>query len=225
MGAIADGFTRSRLAVLPLGTINLFARELGMPSRLEKAWQTLQQGRERRVDVACADYQAAGRPARRYFVQTAGAGWDARAIDLVSWEQKKRLGPLAYVVAGLKALRGPLPPVTVTDGTTTERGPLVLIGNGRFYGGSWHVFPLADLQDGLLEVTVFPRLNPLAVLRGCSGIFLNRLHSIGGVKHFRAPQLELTCPSPEPFHVEGENVGHLPVRLSVLPQALRVLIA
>jgi diacylglycerol kinase family enzyme len=155
----------------------------------------------------------------------AGAGWDSRAIELVSWKLKKQLGSLAYLAAGLQAWRGPLARIRVcADGNTCCEGQLVLLGNGRLYGGDWHFFPLADMRDGLLEVTVFPQLNLAGVARGYVGLFLRRLYSIGGAKHFRVQSVELNSAAPVPFHLEGDNVGMLPARFSIESGLLRVIV-
>ena len=105
LGDAPDGFARARLGVLPLGTVNVFARELEIPLRIERAWEILQRGRETRIDLPRVEFSANGVRQKRYFVQLAGAGLDARAIELVDWSHKKKAGPLAYVIAGLKALR------------------------------------------------------------------------------------------------------------------------
>jgi diacylglycerol kinase family enzyme len=86
----------------PLGTVNVFARELNLPSNLKAAWEVIQRGRETRIDLPYVDFESEAKAQRRYFAQLAGAGLDARAVELVAWNLKKRLGPLAYVWAGLR---------------------------------------------------------------------------------------------------------------------------
>ncbi|HWI60084.1 MAG TPA: YegS/Rv2252/BmrU family lipid kinase, partial [Bacillota bacterium] len=159
LGDVPEGFERARLAVLPLGTVNVFARELAIPTRLERAWEVIGRGQETRIDLPCVEYQANGGSQRRYFAQLAGAGLDARAIELVHWPLKKKIGPLAYVWAGLQALRGKPAQITAAGAQQAATGGLVLIGNGRLYGGPYQIFPKADLRDGLLEVCVFPQVN------------------------------------------------------------------
>jgi diacylglycerol kinase (ATP) len=92
LGDAPDGFARARLGVLPLGTVNVFARELKIPLRLERAWDVLRRGSEMKIDLPRAEFSANGRTGRRYFVQLAGAGLDARAIELVDWQHKKKSG-------------------------------------------------------------------------------------------------------------------------------------
>ena len=104
IGDAPDGFARARLGVLPLGTVNVFARELKIPLKIENAWEVLQRGHETKIDLPRVEFSADGVLQKRYFCQLAGAGLDARAIELVDWQHKKQVGKLAYVIAGLKAL-------------------------------------------------------------------------------------------------------------------------
>src|SRR5437867_9717074 len=105
----------------------------------------------------------------------AGAGLDAQAIALPDWELKEHVGRFAYVAAGIRALRGPLPQIEFTDGKVTATAELVLIGNGRFYGGRLPVFRDASLIDGLLDVCVFPRVRWLTVARYALGFLTGRV--------------------------------------------------
>jgi YegS/Rv2252/BmrU family lipid kinase len=222
LGDAPDGFARTRLGVLPLGTVNVFARELGLPLRIGRAWDVLQRGRETRIDLPYAEFAANGARRRHYFTQLAGAGMDARAIELVDWEHKKKIGPLAYVIAGLKALREPKPQITVRANGREVGGELVLIGNGRFYGGSLNTFPAADLRDGLLEVCVFPHVNWLIFLRCLPGLAVRRRVPESIVQRVRAAAFEMTGPAA--FELDGEWAGHLPATFSVEREKLRVIV-
>lgn len=223
IGDVPDAFKTVRLGVLPFGTVNVFARELRIPLTFWRAWQTLLDGAEIAIDLPQAEYTMGDKPVRRYFAQMAGAGWDARAVELVDWGLKKKIGKYAYFVAGIKAWLGALPNVDAVNGAVRASGPLALVGNGRFYGGTWALFPLADLQDGLLEVSVFPSLSVVGAARGFCGLLTNSLYKVGGVKHFRAESLELSSASPVWLQLDGENVCPLPARLSVQRRALRVV--
>jgi YegS/Rv2252/BmrU family lipid kinase len=224
LGDITDGFQRIRLGVLPLGTINVFARELRLPMGFADAWQVIEQGRESVLDLPAADFTAGGQTQRRYFAQLAGAGLDSRAIELVDWEQKKAIGPLAYVVAGLRALGEPKPPITVVLPSKRVTGELILVGNGRYYGGNFELFPQADLRDGVLDVTVFPKVNWEVLLRSGWGWLTDQLHASAGCQSFQAEGFALEAPSPVSFELDGENAGQLPARFTVQPRALRVLV-
>jgi YegS/Rv2252/BmrU family lipid kinase len=224
IGDAPDGFARARLGVLPLGTVNVFARELNLPLKLERAWETLQRGHETRMDLPRAEFLADGKPVRRYFAQLAGAGLDARAIELVDWEHKKKVGPLAYVIAGLKALRERKPEIAVRAVGVNCAGELVVVGNGKFYGGPFGIFPAADLQDGLLEVCIFPRADFPALLRCAPEVLARRRLPEKLVRRFRAAELELTSEKPAAFELDGEWVGQLPVKFCVERDRLRVVV-
>jgi len=222
--ADADGFARARLGVLPLGTVNVFAKELKLPQDFAGAWAAIQRGKEMLIDAPWAHYVAEGRGQRRYFAQLAGAGLDSRAVELVNWELKKRLGPLSYVVAGFQALTETLPPIEVTNGRETASGKMVLIGNGKFYGGRFPIFPLADLCDGVLEAVVYPRLNMESLVRGSWGMLTDDFHTGGHTVQIRGAHLELKCAKPIPFQLDGENIAPLPVTFGVAGQLLRVIV-
>jgi len=216
------GTSGAKLGVLPLGTVNVFAQELGIPSRIDAAWAVVQNGRTRTIDLACA--KASG--ATRHFVQLAGVGFDAQAVRAASWELKKRIGPLSYVWAGLKTIS--VKPVNVeisTNGTGSRGGGMaVLVGNGRFYGGSFTLFPKARLDDGLLDVCVFETCGYFDVLRYGQGILRGAHVRSRGVQYFQTEQLTCAASSATAFQLDGEDAGDVPVTFSVIPGALRTVV-
>jgi YegS/Rv2252/BmrU family lipid kinase len=228
LGDAPDGFERARLGVLPLGTVNVFARELKIPSHLERAWEVLRRGNETKIDLPRVEYSANGKNERRYFAQLAGAGFDARAIELVDWQHKKKVGPLAYVIAGVKALREKKPQITAReDARPTGQhftGELVLIGNGKFYGGPFEIFPAADLRDGLLDVCVLPRADWLMLLRCAPGFAARRKLPEKLARRFRAAAFELSSDATASFELDGELAGKLPVKFSAERGRLRVVV-
>ena len=224
LGDARDGFARARLGILPMGTVNVFARELGFPMQPDAAWPVLQRAIESRIDLGCIEDHSSGATRRDYFVQLAGAGLDARAIERVNWPLKKSVGPLAYVLAGLRALLAKPAEITVTAGSKCLTGQLVLIGNGRLFGGPFRIFPDADLRDGLLEVCVFPRANGWTLFRCGLPLLLRKTLPETTVVRLRTESLNLSATSPTPFEMDGEMGGHLPATVSVQKQALRVLV-
>ena len=223
IGDAPNGFERARLGVLPLGTVNVFARELKMPFRLVPAWEVLQRGREIKIDLPCAEYSAGGGRQRRYFAQLAGGGLDARAIELVDWQQKKNVGLLAYIIAGLRALREKKPQVTARANGQSFSGELILIGNGKFYGGSLDIFPAADWRDGRLDVCVVPRVDFPTLFRCTPGLLTRQGLPEKVPQRFCAEKFELTGEPAAAFELDGEWVGKLPVTFSVAREKLRVV--
>jgi diacylglycerol kinase (ATP) len=210
--------------VLPLGTVNVFAREVRIPLKLERAWDTIRKGRETLIDLGVVDYHENGVPLRRHFAQLAGAGLDARAIELVNWRLKKKFGPLAYVFAGLRALMESQKKINVTNGKSGGVGELVLIGNGSLYGGEFRIFPPADMRDGLLEACVFSRVNLMTLLSVAPRLLFRGTLPKAATENYQCNLLTLTSASPVPFEVDGEFGGYLPATFSTRRMQLRVIV-
>jgi diacylglycerol kinase (ATP) len=227
LNGIADvpgGLDRVSLAVLPLGTANVFARELGLPMNWQHAWAKIRKGHTRQLDLAKVTFNTDTVAEQRFFVQLAGAGLDARAVQLVDWTWKKRTGFVAYVTAALRALREPQPRITVQTADETVSGELVLIGNGQRYGGPFRLFRGADPVDGLLDVLVYDRVDARLALAGLFGLVTGRLARAGQPRRIKTTALRLNAPTATPFQVDGECVGCLPVEVTIQPLALRAIV-
>jgi YegS/Rv2252/BmrU family lipid kinase len=223
--ADGDGFARVRLGIIPCGTINVIARELNLPRQPEKAWQVLSRARECSIDLPAADFSTnKGTTETRYFGQLGGVGLDARAVKLVSWPLKKRVGSLAYVLAGFQALAGKHPELQISlTNRQVLHGRFVLVGNGRFYGGSWPVFPRAQLTDGLLDLAIFKRVNLLSISRMAVGMIRNAWQGSASIQLVQAAEAQVTSNETVPLELDGELVGQTPVRFRISSQKVRVL--
>jgi len=210
------------LGILPGGTVNVLAQDLGIPRRLVDAWSMIKRGNARTIDLAQAECGGE----KRFFLQLAGVGFDARAVRAASWELKKKIGPLSYIWAGLQTLSRPHThvDVSINGDTPHARGVAVLVGNGRFYGGPFRVFPKASMEDGLLDVCVFERGGYLDMLRYGQGILRAAHVRFRDVCYFQAKEFTCTAAVPVPFQLDGEDAGDVPVGFSVVPGALRVII-
>jgi YegS/Rv2252/BmrU family lipid kinase len=218
------GLSRTRLGILPLGTINVFALELGLPLRHREAWAVIEAGGEARLDLPRVDFTSRGQADRRFFAQLAGAGLDARAIERVDWRLKTRVGPLAYAWAGIQALRGPQASLRADTPAGAAQGPLILLGNGRFYGGRINLFPDADARDGRLDVRVFPRIGWWSLLRFGWAWVTRQRFAHAGEPYFQTARVTLSCPERMPFELDGDCAGQLPATFSIHETPLRVIV-
>lgn len=227
LNGIADsrhGFERTALSVLPLGTANVFAHELGIPSDPARAWEALRHGSRRRIDCGFAEFHDAdGAPLQARFVIVAGAGLDARAVQLVDWNLKRHTGKLAYITAACRALLShPDHPRCRIDGREFT-GRAVLVGNGRFYAGDLPIFPDGDLASGRLHVRGVRSVSP-RILLGCLTSYLTGRWALDSqLAGASVDELHLTADAPVPLQLDGEFVGWLPATLRILPAALEVL--
>lgn len=203
LNAVVQGLAGSEtaLGVLPTGTMNVFARELGIPyDHLERAFEVILDGYTKEIDL----FQANGVP----FVQMAGVGFDAQVIEETTPETKKVLGPLAYLLSAVKVL-GEAPPkmVAIGDDGGREEGVAVLAGNGSLYGGQFKLFHRADNADAKLDVLVFKAAGYQLVLDSLRGV-LGRVDLDGSkVTYFQSRRLQVTADREVPLEVDGELVG------------------
>jgi len=223
IGDVPGGFAAVRLGVLPLGTINVFARELRIPTKVEQVWSILETAHEVSLDIGCAEFKTQRGTEKRLFLQLAGAGLDARSVELVSWELKKKIGPGAYIVAGLQALSARQARITISNGAQEFTGELILVGNGRLYGGNYPIFHKSDLQDGILDAVVLERVNWQRLPSLAWDFLLGRLFKEGCTAYLQGSDLTLRSDSRAALQLDGEFAGELPARFSVLRKSLRVI--
>jgi YegS/Rv2252/BmrU family lipid kinase len=227
LNGIADaphGLLHTTLSVLPLGTANVFAHELGIPQDPALAWKSLLHASPRTIDCGLAEFHNHdGSPAQARFVIVAGAGLDARAVQLVDWNLKRHTGKFAYITAACRALlTHPDLPRCHVQGTEMS-GRAILVGNGRFYAGDLPIFPDGDLSSGRLHVRAVRRVSP-DILLGCLTSYLTGRWSLDSrLQAASTSELHLTADAPVPLQLDGEFVGWLPATLRIQPGALRVL--
>lgn len=197
----AGATDRTALGILPAGTMNVFAAELGLPAaRLDECWRIIEHGHRRRLDL--------WRIADTRFIQLAGAGMDAAIIRETTWELKRKFGPLSYVIAGLRMLFQEAPPMTVhADGQPPVTGTVVLMGNGRRYGGPFRLFPDALPADGLLDVIIMRRHGLREFLAVAKGLISGRYGVGREVSYFQTAGLRIEAATMLPFEADGELTG------------------
>ncbi len=189
------------LGVLPAGTMNVFAREMGIPfDSLERAFMVIERGFVRDVDL----FEANGSP----FMQMAGVGFDARVIEETTWESKKMLGPLAYLLAGMKVLGAKPPKIEVicADGRR-EEGVAVLAGNGALYGGPFKFFRNANNHDSKLDVLVYKESGYKLVLDSLRGLAAGGIDLMESTTCFQAEEFTVRAECELPVQVDGELIG------------------
>jgi len=211
------GSSPVQLGILPVGTMNVFALELGIPGNLEAAWEVIRAGRSREVDMP----QAGG----DYFVQLAGVGLDAEVVRATSREFKKALGPLSYVLSLAQISAQKPPELRVSaEGRGEEVCSFVLVGNGRFYGGPVVLFQKALLDDGLLDVVMFKNQSPWDVVRYLQAILFGSHPKLPDVEYFQTPGLRVESDAEVSVELDGEFSGRVPITFGFGPDKLRVLV-
>jgi len=208
--------TGAALGLLPLGTMNVFATELGLPGNdLERCWQIICEGQPRFVDLPSAN--------GKHFVQLAGVGFDAQVVKETSLALKRSFGPLSYIMSAAQIAARQPPRLRIeSENAVTEEGSFVLVGNGRLYGGRFPFFKQAVIDDGLLDVLVFKRLNYLEIIRYLQDVIFSSQITSPEVEYFQTTSLRVASEGDVPVEVDGELIGNCPVQFDIRSRGLRV---
>jgi YegS/Rv2252/BmrU family lipid kinase len=215
------------LAIVPLGTANVLAHELGLHARAEEVAHTIIAGRELLVrpgEVACTS----GNP--RCFSLMAGAGFDAKVVAGVSPPLKRRFGRAAYVWRSLIETQRyrPVRYQVEVDGRRYEAAS-VIVTRARMYAGPYIVAPLAALDEPLLHVCLFERWGRSHTLRFGLALLLGRLAKAGGYRVVTGHAVNVSVLSDageagrQPVQIDGDDALALPVSIAVAAGAVRLL--
>jgi YegS/Rv2252/BmrU family lipid kinase len=206
------------LGLLPLGTMNVFALELGLPVRqIQDCWNRILSGPTREIDA----WLAGTHP----FVQMAGVGLDATVIQQTSWQSKKKWGPLSYVNSLARVLDQPAGQLRLSvdqgpwlDGTTA------LFGNGRFYGGPFPVFPNARPDDGLIDILLVHGHGPATFCKLLADVLTRSIDDHQeSVTRLQGRHIRIEAPVPVPCEIDGELGDHSPLVITRHDRRLRVI--
>jgi diacylglycerol kinase family enzyme len=211
--------TQVALAVLPSGTGNLLAANLELPAGVADAVAVATQGVCRRIDVGACE--------KHCFTVMAGMGFDAAMLDTASDGLKSRLGWPAYLLAGLRHLRGrPMRLRLRLDGgpVLRRRARTVLVANvGRLQGGI-DLLPDARPDDGLFEVAILSPRHLRDWLALAAAILRHR-PAVPRMETYRAARVEVLSDRPQPREVDGDVIDAAPRLYAVVrPAALTVCV-
>jgi YegS/Rv2252/BmrU family lipid kinase len=216
---VANGLAGSNatLGVLPIGSVNVFAMELGLPLfNLQRCWNIIEDTNVRLVDLPSAN--------GKYFVQLAGVGLDAQVVKETSLAFKRSFGPLSYLISAAQiAARQPPKLFIESENTSVEEGSFVLVGNGRLYGGPFPFFKHASIDDGLFDVVVFKRLGYLEIIKYLQDVVFSSDINVPEIEYFQTRQLRITSEQDVPVELDGELAGNCPVDFRIRESTLRVL--
>lgn len=201
------------LGIIPLGTANVLALEIGLGTNPERIARTLAGGHTRRVSLGAVN--------GRRFLLMAGAGFDAHVVENVRLGLKRKTGKLAYVWETLvQAVCYTFPPLTVTIGGVPHDAATVVVCNGRLYGGPFVAAPDAGLDHPGLSVILLKKRGLWNVLRYTVLLASGRLPGADGVKNLTAQDVLIEGPPGAPLQADGDVFAHLPARITTVPDGL-----
>lgn len=217
---------RVPLALLPAGTANILAKELGLPWNIPRAAQRLIDGEVREIALGLAT--PLEQPERkRYFLSVSGAGPDGMIVYSIDLNLKARVGVLAYWWQGAcEVLRYKYPRFRVCAGDRQLEATLVVVGRTKHYGGPFKITDQADLFEDRFEVMALTTQSGLRYLSYLPTLWLGKLRQEEGVHFWKAESLVCEPLDGKPVYsqVDGESLAGLPVEFKIVPRALKLLL-
>ncbi len=210
--------SQTAMAAIPAGTVNIWAKEAGIPKGLRASIDSHLAGRRERVDL--------GRANGTCFLLMAGVGWDAAVARDVSHSLKRRVGDVAYMLQAVRMARTfhPRDAAWLVDGERVE-APLawMILGNTRLYGGRVRITDEALVDDGRLDIVALCPRGLGDGTRLAAKLVAGRLQGDGGALQWRAHEVRIETRG-LPLQLDGDFAGETPVTFTVERHALLVSI-
>jgi YegS/Rv2252/BmrU family lipid kinase len=224
-GVMTAGLADTRevtLALAPHGTGNDWARSLGIPTDPRGAARSIASGLTVLHDVGAIDFPVTG--SRRWFINVAGAGYDAWVTEHVPRPVPSAFTYLGIALRGLAQYRSPHFRVTADGQSIDGRLLLAFVANARYCGNRMHVAPCARVDDGRFDVVAVRELSLLQVLPKLVKLYGSRILGDPAVRHLQAATVRIETDPPVSVQADGQIVGSTPAEFSMQPRALAVVV-
>lgn len=210
------------LGILPGGTANVLAMELGLGTKMERAAGQVGQCMPERISVGLLRNEMY--PGGRHFLLMTGAGLDAHIVYHMSAGWKAALGKVAYWTGGFAQLGRRLPEFEARAGDRSQRVSFALASRVRNYGGDIEIARTVSLLEDRFEVILFEGQSAFPYLRYLLGIVLRRLDHTRGVHVLHSTELEMEAGAERIYvQIDGEFAGWLPAQVKIVPDSLTLL--
>lgn len=221
---VANGLVYSDIpiAILPLGTTSVLAKEIGIPSNIEKALDIAVNGTIQTIHIG----RITLKDNTRYFLLMAGIGFDGEAVYGVNEKIKKYSGKGAYVLSGLKAFFKYNPePILIKAYSENEKkelqGYVAIICKASCYGGNYKITPDARLTDQYFYVFVTHSRGRFDLLKYIAGIITERHLAFKDISYLKAS--EIVVEGNAHIQIDGDYLGAAPAKIEIMPYALKLV--
>jgi YegS/Rv2252/BmrU family lipid kinase len=221
---VVNGIANSgtAMAIIPMGTTNVLAKELGVPEDVAGATDLALRGRLHPVSLGRVECVSRSSPVSRYFCLMAGIGFDGEAVYGVRESFKKCSGKGAYVLSGLKTLIKYSPgDLRFTVHGTAYAGYSAIVGNASKYGGNFKITPDAMLQDPHLHIAIMHGRRRRDILRYIYGIFRGRHLRLKDITYLKGDSVGIEGIAR--IQTDGDYLGTTPATITVVPDALKLI--
>ncbi|MBI5634615.1 MAG: diacylglycerol kinase family lipid kinase [Nitrospirae bacterium] len=210
------------LAILPLGTTNVLARELSIADTVEGAMEQAISGRTRRASLGRIEALSGKSPVVRHFCIMAGIGFDAKAVYDVNSTLKKVSGEGAYILSGIHNLIHYYPSeLNFSVDGKQHTGFAAIIGKASRYGGNFKVTPDADISDPFFYLCIFKGRNRADLLRYAAGIIRGTHLRLKDIIYLKASQISITGNAH--IQIDGDHLGTAPATITIVRDTLSIV--
>jgi len=221
--------SEATLAIIPYGTGSDFHRTVNLPLGDKGTASVIHSGMPRLIDIMKVRYtRMDGTSALRYAVNITSFGMGAVVAARVNRSLKPFGGKAAFLAATIRTALG-FSGNSVTlrldeSKIIEERITHVAIGNGQYHGAGMWICPGASIEDGMLDLTVVQYLTFPQLVKSLPAFYNGGIYSHSKVQSYRVKRVEAFSSEPALVEIDGEPLGRLPIEVSILPNAIRVLL-
>ncbi len=219
------------MALLPAGTANILAKELGIPWDIRRAATLIPGGIVRRIALGAA-FPMNGNHSDllprdgRFFLSVAGAGPDGAIVNGVHPGLKKNAGIAAYWFEGFRQLfQYGFPEIRIRSAGREHKATIIVVGRTAHYGGPFKITTGASLFEDSFEFVSNSRRNRMGYVACLPALFFGTLRKMDGIEAWKSAELICEAAASERIYaqVDGEPVGALPLAFRIVPNALSIV--
>ncbi len=216
INGILKNKNKPRLGIVPIGTSNMLARALNIPTTIKGSIKTITNRKSRKIDIGCIN--------NRHFTIAAGVGLDAHSYKNVEPKIKKMFGEIAYPISLLNTLFNYAPEkLTIEANKRKIEGYYTLICNIGTFSKIFHLVKSAKDDDGYLDILILKKKDIPNHFKYLLGLITDTHKNFPDIEHIRAKQLKISSKKGVLGHADAELVGKTPFEIKVLHKAIRII--
>ena len=223
----SSGSDNTILGIIGTGTGSDFMRSAGIPRDYASACSLLTGTRRLLIDVGVVEYKNKGQSLQRFFVNAAGAGFDAAIVAATERIPKYFGGTIPYLTGLLGSLLSYRnKPVVLSVGSNVETTRIcsVAVANGGYYGGGMHIAPQAEFDDSLLDVVIIGDVGKFELLKALPMVYKGTHITHPKVRVEKATRIAIESSEQILVHADGELLGEGPASFWLMPAALNIVV-